>query len=97
MVFQRLVIDKLNFRFIADPSATQRERQQSQRMEDAISDQVEVLAAPSQGGLLQTRLGEGGLQKKLTRLYREAKTLEEEQGMGLSPRSCVKARWCSFL
>jgi hypothetical protein len=85
VVFQRLVLDKLNFRFVADPSATQHERQQSQEddPEAAISDQVEVLAAPSQGGLLQTRLGEGGLQKKLTRLYREAKTLEEEQGINI--------------
>jgi hypothetical protein len=46
VVFQRLVIDKLNFRLVADPSTTQRERQQSQEddPEDAISYQVEVLA-----------------------------------------------------
>ncbi len=39
--------------------------------------------APHQGDVLQTRLGEGELQKKLTRLYREAKTLEEEQGINI--------------
>jgi Protein of unknown function (DUF4011) len=82
-VFQQLAIDKLSFRFVADPLATKRERQQTpgDDPEDVISDQVELLAAPDQGDLLQTRLGEGGLQKKLTRLYREAKTLEEEQGI----------------
>ena len=84
-MFQRFFIDTFNLRLVADPSTTQRERQQSQEddPEDAISYQVEVLAAPSQDGLLQTRLGEGGLQKKLTRLYREAKTLEEEQGLNI--------------
>jgi hypothetical protein len=84
-VFQRLLIDKSSFRFIADLLATKRERQQNPEdgPEDVISDQVELLAAPCQDGLLQTRLGEGGLQKKLTRLYREAKTLEEEQGVNI--------------
>ena len=84
-VFRRLAIDKSSFHFVADPSATKRERQQNPEddPEDVISDEVELLAAPGQDGLLQTCLGEGGLQKKLTRLYREARTLEEEQGVNI--------------
>jgi flagellar biosynthesis GTPase FlhF len=82
--FKRLVVERSSFRFRPDPSATERERQR-----DTEDDQEEILAeheqflAPHQGDVLQTRLGESGLQKKLMRLYREAKTLEEEQGINI--------------
>jgi Protein of unknown function (DUF4011)/AAA domain len=82
--FKRLIIDRANFRFLSDPLATEREQRRAPEDDpEEILAEHEPLVSVHRDDVLQTRLGEGGLQKKLTRMYREAKALEEEQGVNI--------------
>lgn len=93
-LFRRWVDDAVSFRFLADPVATERERRRESddALEDAPSDRI-ALPELRGGEVLQTRLGEAGLEKKLTRLAREAKTLEEEQGVNILFLALGFLRW----
>lgn len=94
VAFKRLAVESANFHFLADPLATERERRRDpdDDPEEVIAEH-EPLVASYQGDVLQTRLGESGLQKKLTRFYREAKTLEEEQGVNILFLALGFLRW----
>lgn len=62
---------------------------------EADADQVEVDEdlAPPAGMILQTRTGEEALQRRLLKFYRDAKTLEEEQGINILYLAVGFLRW----
>jgi very-short-patch-repair endonuclease len=89
-VFRTLVIEGTRMRFDHDPTDAER-----------IDEGEPVLAAPSRmkgeerftDNLLQTTFGQDKLQKKLLGLAREAKTLEEEQGINALYLALGFLRW----
>ncbi len=97
--FERLVRSQATFRFAADPAATDRERRSAKDGDD--HDEVELVADDARQistdvtprDVFQTRLGESGLQKRLTKFAREAKTLEEEQGINILYLAIGFLRW----
>lgn len=96
---RRLTGDGVGFRFVADVAATERERRRTaendsdENPDEPAEDGVAALAPPSGGDVLVTRLGEAGLQKKLTGFARESKTLEEEQGINILFLAIGFLRW----
>ena len=95
-LFARVVGENASLRFHPDPAATARER----KPEAAPDDGEEVedgdlgtpMRAPASDGL-PTRLGLAALDKRLTRMQREAKTLEEEQGINILYLAIGFLRW----
>lgn len=94
-LFRRIVDNNVSFRFLADPAATERERRREsdEASEDVPSGRLHAEPDLRGGDVFQTRLGEAGLEKKLTRLAREAKTLEEEQGINILFLALGFLRW----
>ena len=95
--FTRLVRDKINLRFRADPAATAREGQAISDADDQLitssRELMVVSLAPPNSDVLQTRLGENKLSKKLLKFWRDAKTLEEEQGVNILYVAIGFLRW----
>jgi hypothetical protein len=94
-LFRRLTLDRVIFRFLSDPRATERERSSAT---EADSDEYAIETAdvsppPSSQDVFATRLGEAALQKRLTRFARESKTLEEEQGVNILFLAIGFLRW----
>src|SRR5260370_13152100 len=87
--FERLVRSQATFRFAADPAATERERRSAKDDDDddeaeRVADDIRQIPTDvTPRDVFQTRLGESELQKRLTRVAPEAKTLEEEQGINI--------------
>ena len=92
-LFRRLVLDRRNFRFVADPRATERERSRIDEPDSDEYETIEVASALILQHVFATRLGEAALQKKLTRFARESKTLEEEQGVNILFLAIGFLRW----
>ena len=88
-LFDRLVKKGAKLRFRPDTTATDRERARSSTgaSEDGTDADTSVVSIPahipSGPDVLQTRLGETALQKRLLRFARESKTLEDEQGINI--------------
>jgi hypothetical protein len=94
-IFRRLVGENASFRFLADPLATERERRREadDGSEDVDAEYPSSMSSQHGNDAFQTRLGEAGLDRKLTRLAREAKTLEEEQGINILFLAMGFLRW----
>ncbi len=60
---------------------------------DVIVDEMSTITASADPDLLQTRLGQVALEKRLTRMALEAKTLEEEQGISSLYLAIGFLRW----
>jgi hypothetical protein len=104
-LFESLVREGATLRFRSDP-------RMSAPTEDASEEENGQATVPTlslSADVLQTRVAEETLQKRLIKLHRDRKTLEEEQGVNIlylaigflrwhedeNPRSCAKHRWCS--
>src|SRR5580704_301923 len=88
-LFQRLVHDGASVRFRSDPRITARG---GEEQDDIIDDKSPALAPPPDN-VLQTRVGEEALQRRLLKFYRDAKTLEEEQGTNILYLAMGFLRW----
>lgn len=98
-LFNRLIQKGGKLRFRADPAATERERKRASEDAQDIDAAVEFEASPNEPimvdttDILQTKLGENGLQKRLLKFYREAKALEDEQGINILYLAIGFLRW----
>src|ERR1700733_2393011 len=81
-LFQRLVHDGASVRFRSDPRITARGGEEQDDILDILDDKSPALEPPP-NNVLQTRVGEEALQRRLLKFYRDAKTLEEEQGINI--------------
>lgn len=85
--FGRLWDGKDRIGFLDDPRATERERRRrDDDLEAAERDADEILLLPAprpaaSATLLQTRLGRNAMEDRLAKLKRDAKDIEEEQGV----------------
>ncbi len=100
-LFSRLVTNSASMRFLADPIATARERRRAEP-DDASDDDAHTdnnrgifLKTQPQGtaGKLQTSIGQSALDKRLTKMLLEAKTLEQEQGINVFYLAIGFLRW----
>jgi hypothetical protein len=95
--FSRLLHEKASFRLRADPAATVREHQGTSNSALEImgdTQEARVLSFDDQkGDALQTRLGANALGRKLLKFWRDAKTLEEEQGVNILYVAIGFLRW----
>lgn len=82
----RLLVDSASLRFRSDPRAP------AERDPSGADDAAPKLIGGS-GDWLQTTVAEETLQKRLLKLYREAKTLEEEQGVNILYLAIGFLRW----
>jgi Protein of unknown function (DUF4011) len=103
-LFDLVVREGATLRFRSDPRISVRANEMEERDEPHFPP---AALAPE---ALQTRVAEETLQKRLLKLYRDAKTLEEEQGVNIlylplafcagtrmkSRRFSAKHRWCSY-
>jgi very-short-patch-repair endonuclease len=89
-LFQRLVRDGASLRFCSDPRISARSGGEHEEVFD--DDKPPALAAKP-NNLLQTRVGEEALQRRLLKFYRDAKTLEEEQGINILYLAIGFLRW----
>ena len=98
-LFDRLIKKGTKLRFRPDTAATDRERARSSTgaNEDDPDADTSVLsipaAIPSGPDVLQTKLGETALQKRLLRFARELKVLEDEQGINILYLAVGFLRW----
>ena len=98
-LFDSLVNKGTKLRFRPDAAATDRERARSSTgaNEDDSDADANVLSIPahipSGPDVLQTKLGETALQKRLLRFARESKTLEDEQGINILYLAVGFLRW----
>ena len=93
-LFGRLRAGTAGLRFQPDAGATGRERR---RKDDAQPEpeagEFDFGGRDAAADTLQTKLGEAGLEKKLLKFAREAKTLEEEQGIDILYLAIGFLRW----
>lgn len=94
-LFEKLRVSTGGLRFLANQPATERERRLNENEADNYDGVVEgeLDLSSSSTDAFQTKLGEGALQKKLQKLAREAKTLEEEQGINILYLGIGFLRW----
>ena len=98
-LFNRLVSKGTKLRFRPDTAATVRERARSSTEaneddSDADTSVLSIPAAISSGpDVLQTKLGETALQKRLLRFARESNVLEDEQGINILYLAVGFLRW----
>ena len=91
-LFQRLVHDGASVRFRSDPRITARGGEEQDDILDILDDKSPA-PAPPPDNVLQTRVGEEALQRRLLKFYRDAKTLEEEQGINILYLAIGFLRW----
>jgi hypothetical protein len=87
-LFELLVRQGATLRFRSDPRMSARA--------DANEEENEQAGVPLpslSADVLQTRVAEETLQKRLLKLYRDAKTLEEEQGVNILYLALGFLRW----
>jgi hypothetical protein len=88
-LLHRLVRDSASLRFLSDPRITAKGGEEH---EEEIDDRP--LVPPTlPDNVLQTRVGEEALQRRLLKFYRDAKTLEEEQGINILYLAIGFLRW----
>ncbi len=98
-LFNRLIQRGGKLRFLADPAATERERKRASEDAQDIDGAAEFEASYDEPitigatDTLQTKLGENALQKRLLKFYREAKALEDEQGINILYLAIGFLRW----
>lgn len=98
-LFDRLARKSGKLRFQADPAATERERKRAGAGEgehgvaDAFEPAYDEPIMVGSSDVLQTKLGENALQKRLLKFYREAKALEDEQGINILYLAIGFLRW----
>jgi hypothetical protein len=89
-LFQRLVRDGTTVRFRSDPRIIAKG---GEGQDDAVDDDKPLASGPVPDNVLQTRVGEEALQRRLLKFYRDAKTLEEEQGINILYLAIGFLRW----
>lgn len=87
-VFRTLLADGRRMRFMHDPSV----RETREEEDFALAPLLQSDTRSSENGL-QTRFGQSKLQRKLLGMSREAKTLEEEQGINALYLAIGFLRW----
>jgi Protein of unknown function (DUF4011) len=89
-LFRRLVRDGASLRFRSDPRITARG---DEEQDEVLDDDKPPARAPLPDNVLQTRVGEEALQRRLLKFYRDAKALEEEQGINILYLAIGVLRW----
>lgn len=86
-LYSELVRTSQSLRFRSDPRLSERHEVETSK------DGLEPLPAPAHGSILQTRIAEETLQRRLLKFFRDAKTLEEEQGINILYLALGFLRW----
>src|SRR3954449_7127340 len=87
-LFARLVRQTGALRFRSDPRVTE-----GGEKVDESAEAITPTAADAPADVLQTRVSEETLQKRLLKLFRDTKTLEEEQGVNILFLALGFLRW----
>ena len=86
--------DGKSLRFRADAAATARERTvKATDIDEGLDEDIGGPPPPASADVLQTRAGETSLQKRLLKIARDSKALEDEQGINVLYLAIGFLRW----